>query len=279
VIDNASSDGTRELLADRFPEVRVLALDRNAGFGAAINRAAESSTAELIVLVNNDAVADPAFVERLVAAHDRTGAEMVAGCMLSPEGVVESLGVEVDRSLSAYDAGHGLRDPAAFAGSPVLGPSGGAALYVRDDFVRLGGFDEDFFAYLEDAELALRMRLAGRRCAMATDAVLWHEHSGTLGARSDAKNELMGHSRGHLMWKHGRSLGPLARLRGHLTDGIVYAGKAVIDRNLGAFRGRLRAAREHRGRPRPEGDPRLAGLPLADLGLAESLRRRLARRR
>jgi GT2 family glycosyltransferase len=279
VIDNASSDGTRELMTARFPAVRVVELEWNAGFGAAINRGAASSEAELIVLLNNDAVADPGFIEALVAAHDRTAAEMVAGCMLTPEGTVESLGVEVDHSLAAYDAGHGLGDPGAYSGPPVLGPSGGAALYVREAFARVRGFDEGFFAYLEDAELAIRMRIAGMRCAMAPDARVWHEHSGTLGARSDAKNELMGHSRGYLMWKHGRSLRPAARLRGHLTDAIVYAGKAVIDRNLGAVRGRLRAHRELRRSPRPAADPALARLPLSEPGLIESLRRRLARRR
>jgi GT2 family glycosyltransferase len=279
VVDNGSTDGTPDMLAARFPEVRVLQLEENLGFGAAINRAARTSDAELIVLVNNDAVADSRFIERLVAAHDRSGAEMVAGCMLSREGSVESLGIEVDRSLSAYDIGYGLPDPAAYAGAPALGPSGGAALYVREAFENAGGFDERFFAYLEDAELALRMRIAAMRCEMAIDALVWHEHSATLGAGSEAKNELMGHSRSYLMWKHGSSIGKLARARGHLTDAIVYTGKAFIDRNLGAFRGIRRAVSERRGERRPQADPGFADLPLVDLGLVESLRRRLARRR
>ena len=279
VIDNASSDGTRAMLTSRFPEVRVVALASNMGFGAAINRGAESSDAEVIVLLNNDAVADRHFLERLLAARERTRAEMVAGCLRSPTGVVESLGVGIDRCLSVYDVGHGLADPAGYSGPPPLGPSGGAALYERAAFERVGGFDEGFFAYLEDAELALRMQVAGMRCALAADAVVWHEHSATLGARSDAKNELLGHSRGHLLWKHGRSLSPGERVRGHLTDAVVYLGKAAIDRNLGAIRGRRRAAREHRGSVRPAADPRLRELPLAELGLRESLRLRLARRR
>ncbi len=279
VIDNGSTDTTRAMLAERFPGVRVVALERNHGFGAAVNRGAFSSRAELLVLLNNDAVADERFVEALVAARSATGAEMVAGCLRSPDGPVESLGVEVDRALNTYDAGFGLADPARYVGPPPLGPSGGAALYEREAFVRAGGFDEAFFAYLEDVDLALRMRLAGCRCALALDALAWHEHSATLGARSDAKNELLGHSRAYLLWKHGAALTAPQRVQAHLIDAVVYAGKAVIDRNLGALRGRRRAALERRGRVRPPADPRLRELPLLDLGLAESLRRRLVRRR
>jgi len=279
VVDNASGDGSWEMLDARFPEVRVVALNRNLGFGAALNHGVESSPAELVVFVNNDAVLEPRFVERLVAAADESGAAMVAGCLRSPAGPVESLGVVVDRSLTTYDLGHRLAAPELYEGPPPLGPSGGAALFDAAAFRRVGGFDEGFFAYLEDVDLAIRMRFAGARCALARDAVAWHEHSATLGARSDAKNELLGFSRGRLVWKHGRSLTTPERLRGHLTDAIVYSGKTVIDGNLGAIRGRLRARRGHRLQPRPEPDPRLRELPLADVGLRESLGLRLSRRR
>jgi len=279
VVDNASSDGTREILESRFPEARVVALDRNLGFGAALNRGVASSRADRVAFVNNDAVLDSGFVEQLLLAADETGAGMVAGCLRSPDGPVESLGVEVDRSLTTYDLGHGLAAPELYEGPPPLGPSGGAALFDAAAFRRVGGFDEAFFAYLEDVDLAIRMRLAGARCALARDAVAWHEHSATLGARSDAKNELLGFSRGRLVWKYGRSLTAPDRLRGHLTDAIVYSGKTVIDGNLGALRGRLRARRGHRHQPRPGPDSGMRELPLADLGLRESLARRLSRRR
>jgi len=279
LVDNASSDVTREMVAERFPEVRVVALDRNLGFGAALNRGVEGSEAELVVFTNNDAVMDPRFVELLVEAADDSGAEMAAGCLRSPGGPVESLGVEVDRSLTAYDVGHGLADPARYAGPPPLGPSGGAALLVREAFQRIGGYDEGFFAYLEDVDLAIRLRLGGATCALAAGAIAWHEHSATLGARSVAKNELLGFSRGRLLWKYGRSLTLAERVRAHGTDLVVYSGKAAIDRNLGAFRGCLRARRELGRLPRPDAEPRLRNLPLTDVGLRESLARRLARRR
>lgn len=280
VVDNASTDETREMLAGEFPSVRVVPLDRNLGFGAALNRGVETSAAELVVFLNNDAVAGERFVEALVAAQRESGAEAVAGVLRSPAGWVESAGVELDRALNPYDAGHGMRYEEILASPPrPLGPSGGAALYVRSAFLAAGGFDERLFAYLEDAELGLRMRLLGMRCELAPQAFAWHHHSATLGARSAAKNELLGYARGYLLWKHGRALSLAERLRGHATDAFVYAGKAVIDRDLGAVRGRLRLRRELRGTPRPEGNPRLRELPLLRLGWRESLGRRLARRR
>ncbi len=277
VIDNASTDDTAETLA-RHPHVRVLNLDRNHGFGAAVNRGAASSEADAIVLVNNDAVLDEHFLERMAAAMERTDADAVAGCMRSIDGTLESLGVTIDRCLSVYDTGYGLAEGNEYTGPSPVGPSGGAALFRRAAFLACGGFDEAIFAYLEDADLAIRMRVAGMTFAEAPDAVLCHEHSATLGAGSARKNELMGYARRHLLWKHGRGLPRIRRAQAHVTDLIVFSGKALIDRNLGAFRGYLRARREQRGLPRPDG-PGMEAVPFATYGPIEALARRLDRRR
>lgn len=279
VVVNGSRDGTVGMLASEFPQVEVLELPHNIGFGAAINRAVARSTAALIVLMNDDAEADPRFVERMAAAWRDSGAEMVAGCMRTPTGRVETLGVIVDRSLNAYDAGFGSSyPPTGEEVSPILGPSGGAAGYARDAFARAGGFDETLFAYLEDVDLAIRMRLAGMRCAPAPDAFVWHAHSATLGARSARKNELLGFAREYLLWKHGAGLSIPERARARALDLVVYSGKLVFDRDLGAVRGAWRARGRVRARPRPPANPALPGL-LADLTAREQLARRLARRR
>ena len=156
VADNGSSDGTLEMLAVDFADVRVVALDRNHGFGGALNRAAADSAATLLIFLNNDAVAEPTFVEALLRTRELSGSDAVAGCLRSPSGPVESMGVEVDRSLNAYDVGFGLEDPQDYAGHEPLGPCGGAALISTAAFSEVGGFDEGFFAYLEDVDLAIR---------------------------------------------------------------------------------------------------------------------------
>lgn len=277
VIDNDSSDGTREMLSSEFPEVACTALGSNLGFGAALNRGIEQSDAEVLVFLNNDAVSDERFCEELLAAHAASGAEMVAACLGRPDGLIESLGIEVDRSLIAYDVAFGEEWDGAVERhpDPPLAPSGGAAGFVRDAFVAAGGFDEGFFAYLEDVDLGIRMRMLGMRCVLAPRAIAWHEHSGTLGPGSEAKNRLLGSGRGRIARKYGANLAVPARVRGLVIDAAVYAGKALIDRNLGAARGRLNATRTA---PRGPADARFARVPLVDRGIVESLRLRLGRR-
>jgi hypothetical protein len=119
------------------------------------------------------------------------------------------------------------------------------------------------------------MRMLGMRCALAHGAIAWHEHSGTLGAGSEAKNRLLGFGRGRLVRKYGANLPMPARARGAVIDFAVYAGKAAIDRNLGAVRGRVAAARRV---PTGPADPRFARVPLTERGIAASLRLRLRRR-
>lgn len=278
VVDNGSTDDSVAMLTRDYPDVRVVSLERNVGYSAAVNAGARTSNARLLVVLNDDAVADPELIERIDAAQRRADAEMVAACLRSPDGRVESLGVEVDRALNPYDACHGAEFSRSLEARP-LGPCGGAAAYLREAFESLGGFDETIFIYYEDVDLAIRMRLAGMSCAPAPDAFVWHEHSATVGARTSRKNELLGFARGYLLWKYGRNLSLAERASGLASDLVVYAGKAVVDRNAGALRGRVRAWHAVRGRPRPAADPRFDDLPLLRLRLREALHRRLIRRR
>ena len=280
VIDNGSTDETHQMLARRFEAVRCLRLGSNRGFGAALNEGARQTRARLLIFLNNDAVADPRFVEEVVAAQAASGAEMVAGCLRAPDGSVESAGVEVDRSLIAYDIGHGQRHEDLLAGPELLplAPSGGAAAFLHDAFVSVGGFDEGFFAYLEDVELGIRMRMSGMRCVAAPSAFAWHEHSTTLGSGSAAKNRLMGRSRGYLLWKYRAALDHRARSRGLVIDGLVYSGQRIFHGNAGALRGRLEGRRELAARRPPEADPRFASVPTVERPIPEALAVRLRRR-
>ena len=280
VADNGSLEETRELIEACHPGVRHLRFGRNLGYGAALNRAVRTGGADFVIFLNDDVVPSEGFVEAILAAHRATGAEMVAPCLLRPDGRIDSLGLMVDRSLNAYDAAHAAPLEAArdFPHGRLLAPMGGGAGFLRRAFEEVGGFDERFFAYLEDVDLGLRMRLAGHRCTPAPDALAWHHHSSTLGSGSPAKNRLMGESRGHLLWKHGRSLDARARLEAALTDGAVYVGQLLLDRNPAALRGRLDARRRHRGELRPPRDPRLRELPLLPIGVGGGLTRRLRNR-
>ena len=170
VVDNASTDETLQMLSTRFPDVTVVRNTENLGFGRAVNRgAAAAGDADVMILVNNDAVCAPDFVAQLLEPFADPAVGMAAGVLLqaADHGLIDSAGIELDTTLGSWDylwnhpvsALVGARDP--------VGPCGGAAAYRLEAFRELGGFDETLFAYWEDVDLALRFRAAGWRCVLA----------------------------------------------------------------------------------------------------------------
>ena len=241
VIDNASTDGTEELVADEFPGVRLFRNEENLGFGRAVNRGTAEAVTELLVLVNNDVVCEPDFVERICEpfADERVG--MVAGVLLQAEEPdrIDSAGIEVDPTLRSFD--YLWNRPVAElegAGDP-LGPCGGAAAYRLAAFREAGGFDEAFFAYWEDVDLALRIRLAGWDCRLAAEARALHRHGATLGASSPAARRLEAFGRAYVLAKYRVPRGP----RVALLDWPALLVHALLRRELGPIRERRRAFR------------------------------------
>ena len=270
VVDNASSDGTAEAVAERHPQARVIRNDRNLGFGAAINRAALELDGDLLVLVNNDVVCEPGFLERIAVPFVDPSVGMVAGVLLqatAPE-LVDSAGIELDTTLGSWD--YLWNQPVAALGSAQdpVGPCGGAAAYRLAVFQELGGFDETLFAYWEDVDLALRFRKAGWHCVLAPEARALHEHGQTLGAASPAARRLEAFGRGYVLAKYrvGRSLLRSAQIAA--LDWPVLGVHLVLRREAAPIRERLRARR--RGL-RAAGGP--APIELATVGFGEALRR------
>ncbi len=274
VVDNGSSDGSLALLHDEFPEVTVLALAENVGFGPALNRAVAEHPADPLILLNNDVECEPRFVEAMLDSAAE-GVQSVAGVLLqerAPE-TIDSAGVVADRTLMGFDYLHGEPLSAAANAADPLGPTGGAALYDRAAFEAVGGFDERIFLYYEDIDLALRMGAAGARCRLAPDARAAHAYSASLGAGSAAKYERTGWSRGYMLRRYGIMSSPRLALRALAAEGAICAGQVAVDRTAKGLVGRLRgwrggASLEHRPVP---GD-------LLDIPLREALRMRRRRR-
>ncbi|RDI76260.1 putative glycosyltransferase [Gaiella occulta] len=182
VIDNGSTDGTAAMLAEAFPEVRLVGLDRNRGFAAAVNAGIRASDTPLIALLNNDAVAEPGWLAALVEAADGERVGMVASKIVdaADPGRIEGIGLEVDPEGNPRQIGRGEPDGPGFVRCrEVFGPIAAAALYRRQLLDEVGLFDEDFFAYLEDVDLAWRARRAGWRCLYAPGAVVAHRRGST----------------------------------------------------------------------------------------------------
>lgn len=210
VIDNASSDSTRkvirELAADR---VELVEQASNAGFAAAMNLAIERAAAPLILLLNPDVVLrencvatlaanlnDPrvaAVQPKLLVDHDET----------TGRATIDSVGVRVDYArIDARDIGHGLADRGQWRSArEIFGPTGACALWRRNALLELreqtGIFDERFFAYYEDVDLAWRARRRGFRFLIIPEAVALHArknppHHGTeVDARAFANRWLV----------------------------------------------------------------------------------------
>jgi GT2 family glycosyltransferase len=182
VVDNGSTDGSVEYLASAHPEVLVVELGFNTGFAHAANVGLRAARSELVALINTDVELAPDWVgrlERRLAAD--AGAASVACKMLSLDrpSVVYDAGDVLRRDGACEQRGRFERDDGSWdAAGEVFGACAGAALYRREAVLSAGGFDERYFAYLEDVDLALRLRLAGWRC-LYEPAVALHAGEGS----------------------------------------------------------------------------------------------------
>jgi GT2 family glycosyltransferase len=188
VVDNGSSDDSLSYLRASHPGVSVISLPANTGFAHAANRGLDAARFELVALVNTDVVLAPDWLERMTGALlVDPGAASVACKMLA-----------LDDPSRVYDAGDILRRDGACEQrgrfgrddgrwdepGEIYGACAGAAVYRRDTVRALGGFDERYFAYLEDVDLALRLRLAGWRC--------WYEPAVAYHAAAGSSHQLEG---------------------------------------------------------------------------------------
>ncbi len=185
VVDNGSRDGSAEMVAAEFPRARLVRNDRNRGFCAANNQGIALARGRYVALLNNDAEADPRWLEALLGAFAAGGdIGMAASKILVWENrrVIDKAGHLIYPDGQNRGRGAGETDCGQYDRvEETAWPDGCAAMYRKDMLDALGGFDEDFFAYADDAELGLRARLAGWRCLYIPAAVVYHHLGSTLG--------------------------------------------------------------------------------------------------
>jgi GT2 family glycosyltransferase len=202
LVDNGSSDGTQDRIrswARQVPQCRAICLPSNVGYCRANNIAIEQATGEWIALLNNDAVAEPNWLQELLRHGDvssRIG--MLGGKILfqDPPGVIDKAGHLIywdgqnrGRGTMEFDAGQYDR------AEEILWPDACAALYHRSLLEETNGFDETFYAFGDDADLGLRARLLGWKAWYVPTAVVHHRHSASFGAYSPMKITLVERNR------------------------------------------------------------------------------------
>lgn len=208
VWDNASHDGSADAIAAAFPGVELIRSTENVGFGMANNAVARMADTEWMLLLNSDTETHPAAVERLLAfAKDHPQAGLVGGRTVFPDGSLNSTSVFNRMTCwSLFCLGLGLSR--VFPESPLLNPEGiggwqrdsvrevdivtGCFLLVRTElWHRLGGFNERYFMYGEDVDLAMRSRKIGYRPMMTPDAQIMHLGSASAVLRESKVVQLM----------------------------------------------------------------------------------------
>ena len=186
VVDNGSTDGSTEMLREKFPLVRLLALDRNLGFGAGSNAGFRAATNDIVVLLNSDMRVNPDFLAPLLTGFtdERVFAVSCQIFFSDPAKLREETGL-----TQGWWENGGLRvrhrdDPAVTDLYPCFYGGGGSCAFDRHKFLELGGFDELFRPfYLEDTELSYRAWKRGWKVLYQPRSIVYHEHRGTIGKK------------------------------------------------------------------------------------------------
>lgn len=239
LVDNGSTDGTSAYIKEQYPWVNLVELAENRGFSGANIRGLGECRGTYIVTLNNDTQVQQDFLEQLLQAvrsDDSIG--MVAAKMLNfhQTGRIDSVGVNATTSGMGQNIGVGEHDAGQYdTPRDVFGACAGAALYRRKMLDEIGFFDDDFFAYYEDLDLAWRGRLSGWRCVTAPRAVVWHVHSATSGRMSPFTTYQVQRNKWYVLLKNW----PSALIFRHLHRILLQDLASLV---LATLRGRLAAA-------------------------------------
>ena len=209
LIDNGSSDRGTDELEQKYPELdlHLERLTSNLGFAAANNIGARRARGRWLALLNTDAFPEPEWLEALIqAAENNQEFTFFASRQLQAhapdflDGAGDAYhisGLGWRRYYNLLSENHALQ------AEEVFSPCGAAALYLRDDFLQAGGFDEDYFSYFEDVDLGFRLRLSGKKCLYVPQAVVQHVGSASTKKRSSFS---VYHGYRNMMWTFAKDM-------------------------------------------------------------------------
>ncbi|MHB8773155.1 MAG: glycosyltransferase family 2 protein [Syntrophales bacterium] len=187
VVDNGSQEDVREMVTGEYPQCRFIRIERNLGFAGGYNRGISAARGTYIAIINNDAIASPQWLGKLVAVAEQD-AQIGAVASIIADGnrtnVLDSCGVGIALDGMSRQLMRGRALPVLNEPHEVLAPSGCACLFQAAALDVVGLFDESFFSYCEDTDLGLRLRWAGFKTVVAPDAQVTHYYSMTTGKYS-----------------------------------------------------------------------------------------------
>lgn len=230
VVDNASTDGSIDRIAQLPPQTTILRESVNHGFASANNLAARRGRGRWLVLLNPDAEAAPDWLESLMrAVAERPTHRVVASLQvaLHDEAVLDGAGDCYLAYGYAWRGGYGRSADDVPPAGECFAPCGAAALYPRELFLACGGFDESYFCYHEDVDLGFRLRLLGERCQFDPRCRVKHAGSAIAGKGSTFA---VFHGARNGLWTYIKNMpGPLLAL----TIPVWFVGTlAILARGL-----------------------------------------------
>lgn len=183
LVDNGSSDHSLEYVQKNHPQVSIISFDHNRGFSAAVNAGIQASSSEYIALLNTDAFPKSHWLFSLINAMDcadeNIGALSSKMLDMSKPKIIENTGDILSWQGAAVKRGKGQPSSDFTQIEEIFSPCAGAVLYRKSFLEKAGGFDEQFFAYLEDVDLGLRGRLLGYRFLLIPTAEVLHRGHGS----------------------------------------------------------------------------------------------------
>lgn len=189
VVDNASTDTSLSIIKKRFPEVETISNDVNLGFSVANNLAVrEAHDCQWVALLNPDAFPDPKWLENLMeVAGEKPEYSFFGSTQIKYEDQerMDGTGDVYHVSGMSWRRDFGcLRSESKRGYDEIFSPCAAAALYKRDAFLEVGGFDENFFSQIDDVDLGFRLRLSGYKCLHVPNAIVYHIGSASFGKNS-----------------------------------------------------------------------------------------------
>lgn len=246
VVDNASSDDSIEFIRNNFGDIKIIRQDKNLGFAKGNNIAIRQARGAYVATLNNDTVVEKKWLSELVNAMEldkRIGICASKILFYNNRNIINSSGICVDKiSGFTWDRGFGDKDGEKYKErQAVFGACAAAALYRKDMLDQIGLFDEDFFAYHEDVDLAWRAQLYGWKCMYVPAAIVYHHLSATAGLNSPFKEYFANRNKIWLIVKNYPS--PQIYKYGFFIFSamLAYFFYALLNGNISSMKGKISA--------------------------------------
>lgn len=208
VVDNGSTDGSLEILKEKYPWAKLVEMGENTGFCRAVNQGIKMAQTPYVLLLNNDTVVEEGFLEHMAAAMEKKGNEKVFSVssqmldMHKPQ-LTDDAGDRYNAFGWAFSRGKGKPAENYDVPAEVFSACAGAAIYRRSVFGEIGYFDENHFAYLEDLDIGYRAKIYGYKNLYEPKAKVLHAGSASSGSRyNEFKTKYSSANSTYLIWKN-----------------------------------------------------------------------------